>query len=607
MLSRFFGNSEGAKPAARNGHPVSLKTSERTQARNGEVSRSVKRESAGGLNDGAGANTVISSYDKVPAHTSVLTVDARMRFPVPKDMERSLLVLECGPNRAIVLYDPAYESRKMAQALRDLKAKIIGEGFKLDGEYPTKAGVLQQLYVDSVRRRGDEVGGRNQDVSEARKLFERWIEIAVAERATDIHIEVVASNRAVVRIRVDGELELIRDENGGQYSSSVAMDAMAWAYNLNSGKGSNNQSQFQQSENLYCMMEPRTVRGQLVALRYQSVRGWQGPKLICRLLNVDVNTPTLSYPQLGYERSQEHILQEVARMPAGFVLFAGVTGSGKTTTLKTFIETHPGNGSSAFYSIEDPVEYPLRGVHQIPLQRDLMNQAESAAKYAEVVGALMRGDPDGVLMGEIRDTATALAGQQIVETGHMACGTVHAHLLSGILPRLTNDEIGMSREVLTNPNMLSLLAYQALVPLLCQHCSLTGEEVLAQTKDDAERDHIVQILESTDKRFKLDAGQLRFKHVGGCEHCNGRGTRGLTVVAEMMIPDRKWLQLSRAGMDYEAVMHYRSASDRNFLSSNMDGKTVFEHALYKAMNQRIDPRQCERFDSFTRFEILQPQ
>jgi type II secretory ATPase GspE/PulE/Tfp pilus assembly ATPase PilB-like protein len=297
-------------------------------------------------------------------------------------------------------------------------------------------------------------------------------------------------------------------------------------------------------------------------------------------------------------------MHEVARMPAGFVLFAGVTGSGKTTTLKTFIETHPGNGNSAFYSIEDPVEYPLRGVHQIPLQRDLMNRAESAAKYAEVVGALMRGDPDGVLMGEIRDTATALAGQQIVETGHMACGTVHAHLLSGILPRLTNDEIGMSREVLTNPNMLSLLAYQALVPLLCPHCSVTGEELLSETKEEAERDRITNILVSTQKRFQLDAGQLRFKHVGGCEHCNGRGTRGLTVVAEMMIPDRKWLQLSRDGLDYEAVMHYRSASDRNFLSANMNGKTVFEHALFKAMKQKIDPRQCERFDSFNRFEIL---
>src|SRR5690606_30875448 len=144
----------------------------------------------------------------------------------------------------------------------------------------------------------------------------------------------------------------------------------------------------------------------------------------------------------------------------GFVIFSGITGSGKTTTLKTFIETHPANAKAAFYSIEDPVEYPLANVHQINLQRDLIDRVGSAAKYSEVVAALMRADPDGVLMGEIRDPASAIAGQQIVVTGHMAAATVHAHLLSGIVPRLTDEEIGMSRQTVTNPNVLTLLVYQ---------------------------------------------------------------------------------------------------------------------------------------------------
>ena len=223
------------------------------------------------------------------------------------------------------------------------------------------------------------------------------------------------------------------------------------AFNNASGAGTNSESQFGAGDNAYCMITPRHIGTQQIALRYQSLRGQHGPKVVCRLLNVDLEQPTRTYEELGYSESHCDLLRHAAHIPAGFLLFAGITGSGKTTTLKTYIETHPQNGSAAFYSIEDPVEYPLRGVHQINLQRDLIDRAGSAAKYAEVVAGLMRADPDGVLMGEIRDPASAISGQQIVETGHMAAGTVHAHLISSISPRLKNDEIGMSRQTLTNP------------------------------------------------------------------------------------------------------------------------------------------------------------
>lgn len=551
----------------------------------------------------------VSSYDRVPTHQSVLTLGPNAIFRVPKELERHLMALECGPKRAILLYDPEFDVAKMKQALSALRIQMQGQSYKFDGaERRAHASVLAQLHQDTMRRCGAESGERMQDSSGARKLFESWVDQAVRERATDLHIEVVSSSKAVVRIRVDGELETLRDKNNGQYPVAQAIDAMAWAFNVGSGRGSNSQSNYERNQNLYCMIDPRPVGEKQIAIRYQSVRGWQGPKLICRLLNVDTNAPTLSYTDLGYSASQVALWRECAKMSAGFVLIAGVTGSGKTTTLKTFIETHPGNGSSAFYSIEDPVEYPLKGVHQIPLQRDLLDKEGSAAKFAEVVGALMRGDPDGVLVGEIRDTATAMAGQQIVETGHMAAGTVHAHLISGILPRLTNDEIGMSREVLTNPNMLSMLAYQALVPKLCQQCCLPMSEVIQQVgASSATAEHVKSIAEDVKSRFGYDPERLRYRNAGGCDHCNRRGTRGLTVVAEMMIPDRKWLSLARQGDDYEAVMHYRSHSDGRMDSPDMTGKTVFEHAFYKALMQQIDPRQCERFDSFARFEVIPRQ
>lgn len=358
-----------------------------------------------------------------------------------------------------------------------------------------------------------------------------------------------------------------------------------------------------------------------VVLRYQSLKGYLGPKMIARLLQVDLQKPTLTYDQLGYAPSQIDLMKDVTALPSGFVLFAGVTGSGKTTTLKTFVETHPGQGSMAMYSIEDPVEYPLKGVHQIVLQRDLTDVNSSTRQYNETVASLMRSDPDVVIVGEIRDLASARAGQQIVETGHMALGTVHAHLMSGIIPRLTNDEIGMSRDGLTHPNTLSALVYQALVPKLCPHCSLNLDDALEQARGAS--DDIIQIgdgpvlkpqgedeeyqLRSTvralDERFKVSTSGLKFRRYSGCSHCNQRGTRGVTVVAEMMMPDRRWLELTREGRDYEALMHYRQTSDGRFDTPDMTGKTVLEHTLYKALGGLVDVRHCQRFDSLKRFDV----
>ena len=117
------------------------------------------------------------------------------------------------------------------------------------------------------------------------------------------------------------------------------------------------------------------------------------------------------------------------------VLLSGVTSSGKSTSLKSFIETLPGLDQRAIYTVEDPIEYEIAGAHQIEVLRDMASDDETRRRYAEVMRALMRSDPDGVMLGEIRDKLTALFALQIAETGHLAMGTVHAHLISNIIPR----------------------------------------------------------------------------------------------------------------------------------------------------------------------------
>lgn len=546
---------------------------------------------------------VIDGLDRVPAHTAVISAgDSRSVMKLPREMEKYLCALELGSRRAMILYSSTGPI-ELRTHLQTLRTKLIGAGYTLDRAAERQATTeVIQLVVENYNARQAGAEGRRSSVSpsRAKQLFEGWVEYAARNGATDIHVE-IRQSQAHVYVRIHGELELIKDEHEGVYTALMAESAVGWAYNNASGTGTNSESQFGAGDNAYCMITPRAIGTQQIALRYQSLRGQHGPKVVCRLLNVDLEQPTRSYEELGYAPSQCDMLRHASNIPAGFLLFAGITGSGKTTLLKSFIETHPQNGHAAFYSIEDPVEYPLKGVHQINLQRDLIDKAASAAKYAEVVAGLMRSDPDGVLMGEIRDPASAISGQQIVETGHMAAGTVHAHLISSIIPRLTNDEIGMSRQTLTNPNMLTLLCYQALVPVLCPHCKLRATTL---PKTDREYGHAVFVVSTIQSRFKLDISRFYLRNSAGCDHCSGRGTVGLTVVAEMLMPDRKWLQLTRESQDYEAVLHYRSFSNKDFESPDMTGKTVFEHALFKALQGEIDPRQCERFDSFRRFEIL---
>ena len=116
----------------------------------------------------------------------------------------------------------------------------------------------------------------------------------------------------------------------------------------------------------------------------------------------------------------------------------------------------------------------------------------------------------------------------------------------------------------------------------------------------SENSEITKIIAFT-KELGLPTHQLRWKRVGGCEHCKHRGTTGLTVVAEMIMPDEDWLRAIRDGKDLDAAAIYRSTSDGDLLSPDMTGKTAFEHTLFKALNGAVDARQCSRFGVWTRF------
>lgn len=501
--------------------------------------------------------------------------------------KQTVAVLELAGRKALVL--TCQEAPPAAAMVESIRGALLSARYEVSLGGAARS-VLGEIYAAHGQNEGTSVRG---GVNAYMQTVHQWLEYAVENHATDIHLERLGA-KGFVRMRIDGEMEAIRNAVNGVYSGEFVEKCMATLYNNEQQSKSGSASLFEPQKNLYCMVPYNEIPGTTLKLRYQSIAGNEGPKAILRLLHVNENARTLTFQDLGYERSQCDLWEQAQSTPSGAVLIAGVTGSGKSTTQKSFIELNPAAPVMSIYTVEDPVEYPIKYTHQIPIQRDLSKPDESSKKYADAITALMRGDLDVCMLGEVRDRPSATAMQQLTETGHMGLGTVHAHLLSGIVPRLCNPEIGMSREVITGPNMLTLLVYQALVPKLCLECALSTDEVLQQAP---ETTTIVDQLTA----LGLPVPEFRWKRQGGCSCCKSRGTNGLTVVAEMMMPTEEWLKPTREGRDPDAVEAYRSVSDGDLLSSNMDGKTVFEHTLYKAANGWVDARQCQRFDNFARF------
>lgn len=535
---------------------------------------------------------VIDKYADVPPYQRLLTGGDDPVYRLPPDQQERLIATDIGGKRVHVICAamPEAQLQQLQWQVRALKGDLRAKGYQIVQELVATPEVMRIV----MRNVGLSTQSRGR--GEPLRLFNHWIELAARADATDVHVD-VHGNVAQVRVRVDGRLEVLPDGHGGKYPRGEAVDALAAGYN-NTRQG-NNVSQYTEDKFVSCMIG-LNLPGLSGQLRYQNFKGRAGPKAVIRILRSGEDN-VITFEKAGYARSQLRLLREAGRSGKGIVLIAGVTSSGKSTSLKCLIETLPNLPAKSIYTVEDPIEYEITGAHQIEVLRDLADDELTTSRYADAMRALMRGDPDGVMMGEIRDRLTALFALQIAETGHLAMGTVHAHLISTIIPRLTNDQIGLSRQALTGPNILNLLVYQALVPRLCTHCAETTP--VAASRDADVRD----IVDTLAQRFRVPTHRLRWEHPGGCAHCHGRGTQGKTIVAEMLRPDRTWLRLVRDNDDDAAVMHYRSASDGDFLSPDMTGKTVFEHALWKSLQGEIDVRNCEEFDSFSRFELPQKQ
>lgn len=286
--------------------------------------------------------------------------------------------------------------------------------------------------------------------------------------------------------------------------------------------------------------------------------------------NVSLEEGVQNFIKFGFTESQARTLALAARKPAGMVIFSGPTGSAKSSALKTAIDyqsrLYP---EKAIYTIEDPPEYKIIGARQLPVL-NAKDDKERAQKFQEALRVAMRSDPDILMVGEIRDPATATTAVDATITGHQMWTTVHA-LDSFLIPaRLIN--FGIKPHDLMDPSVLTALVAQRLVPKLCK-CSIS----YADGSEWLDPDIRVRIEQEPD-----GPERIRIKNPSGCDVCKDTpGIVGRIVVAEVISVTQDLLDKFNDG----------SSSARDWYKKNYpDALLMPHHGWQHVMRGLVDPR-----------------
>lgn len=249
---------------------------------------------------------------------------------------------------------------------------------------------------------------------------------AYALKASDIHLE-NEKDYVRIRFRVDGVLHSIAQLSPDKYRQ--LMSSLAIAANVSTAAPD------AQSGHINTTYKMATGEAVTVNLRIETVPTVYGQDVVMRIFNLHVEL--LNIEKLGLSPAEREVVDDVIRHPTGMVLVVGPTGSGKTTTLYSLIETL-NTDERKIITLEDPVEYFLPGIVQIPVHGDGNDKG-----FAEKLRAVLRLDPDIVMVGEIRDQDTARTSLQAALTGHLVLSTFHASSSSAALTRML-DYVGIN-------------------------------------------------------------------------------------------------------------------------------------------------------------------
>ncbi len=352
---------------------------------------------------------------------------------------------------------------------------------------------------------------------------------AIAENASDIHIETF-EKRLVIRFRVDGILrEVVQPKRELAALLVSRIKVMA--------KLDIAEKRIPQDGRISLR-----VGGRAVDIRVSTLPSANGERVVLRLLDKQAGRLTLRH--LGMNEQDRRQLEQAVKKPHGIILVTGPTGSGKTTTLYAALTTL-NDRTRNILTVEDPIEYHLEGIGQTQVNTKV------DMTFARGLRAILRQDPDVVMVGEIRDQETADMAVQASLTGHLVLSTLHTNSAIGAVTRLVDMGV---EPFLISSSLLGVLA-QRLVRVLCNDCKR------AYIADAAE----CELLGVS------PAEAPTLYHAEGCEQCRGLGYRGRTGIYELVLFD-----------DTLRTMVHTRASEQDMLRHARElGPSIREDGLRK--------------------------
>jgi type IV pilus assembly protein PilB len=340
----------------------------------------------------------------------------------------------------------------------------------------------------------------DKDESPIIKLMHTTIFDAIQRRASDIHIESTDKN-VLIKYRIDGVLYLATEPIDIKFHSAMVSRIKVMSDLDIAERRVPQDGRFK-----------LRTGGKTIDFRVSILPSAFGEDVVIRILDkesIAAGVNTLRLESLGFDENDLRRFRKSIREPYGMVLVTGPTGSGKTTTLYAAM-TEINTGEDKFITIEDPVEYQLRGVTQIPVNE------KKGLTFARGLRSILRHDPDKIMVGEIRDAETAQIAVQSALTGHLVFTTVHANNAFDVLGRFLN----MGIEPYNFVSSLNCILAQRLVRILCPRCKKP-----------------VRLSRSELEESGLDYEKhkdLRFYDFGGCKECNYTGFRGRKAVTEFL-------------------------------------------------------------------------
>ena len=523
------------------------------------------------------ATNIWSSLDDVPSFSAIVA-----QWP-DGSANPDYLAIEIGTRLLIQVSVP-----ELAGTFEwfEFRNQLIRRGFEIARSVSAERQLLKEL---TYSRRG--VGSQNKESaviedliqgSEPIQYFKRVIGELIDIGTSDVHIE-VRNEVAAVKVRLHGVMRHYKS-----YPREMMVDALGAAYTVLAEELSRTDAAFNQRLAQAAMI-PLAHQGKSFALRYQSHPTVGGLDAVLRILHLTQSSEPRSLERLGYLPDQCEQLKLSIASAWGGVFIAGITGSGKTTTLNTMLDMLVRTGGRKIVSIEDPVEYVVKGVSHLSIQRS-QSDTESNNPFMGAMRAFLRLDPDVGMFGEIRDRISGEIAQSAIETGHKIFTTVHATSALGIVGRLSSRMIGIDRSTVCSPEFISALVYQVLMPRNCLACRRPAIEVMTAAD-----------LMEFERVFQIDPATFHCASDEGCRECriNGMeqqaekgarlGVAGMTVAAEVVTPDLHLLQLMAEGHDFEARRYRMSKRQAAFDQPNMTGKDAWGHALYGVSQGQIDP------------------